>query len=205
MPKFPTKQADILALVELMIAGYTAHPADFPSIIGAGSLLPKRRQYLNAKNDWTQAHAAAKLATEAKNTSLGWLKEIMKSCLKKSQIDTAANQEKLALIGWGPKPPPQSADAPTQPRNLRAVTQGQGSLSLAWERPSDGGAVRNYVIERRQQSAGGEFNEWFVVSTSLSHKINLSEQPRGGQLEYRVKAVNTGGESPPSNTVAVVL
>jgi len=30
-------------------------------------------------------------------------------------------------------------------------------------------------------------------------------QPRGQQFEYRIKAVNTGGESPPGNTVAVVL
>ena len=29
--------------------------------------------------------------------------------------------------------------------------------------------------------------------------------PRGPQLEYRVKAVNVGGESIPSNTVAIVL
>ena len=33
----------------------------------------------------------------------------------------------------------------------------------------------------------------------------LTNQPRGPQLEYRVKAVNVGGESIPSNTVAVVL
>jgi len=30
-------------------------------------------------------------------------------------------------------------------------------------------------------------------------------QPRGVPLEYRVKAINTGGESVPSNPVAVVL
>ena len=147
----------------------------------------------------------AQVATEQKDAKLTVLTEKMKAELKKSQVDVTNDQQKLALIGWGPKPPPQPADPAGQPSNLRAVTQGQGALSLAWERPSDGGPVRNYIIERRQQSAGGEIGEWFVVSTSLSHEINLSEQPRGVQLEYSVRAVNTGGESNPSNTEMVVL
>jgi len=43
------------------------------------------------------------------------------------------------------------------------------------------------------------------VATSLNNEINLTGQLKGLQLEYRVKAVNTGGESNFSNTAAIVL
>ena len=68
-----------------------------------------------------------------------------------------------------------------------------------------GGAVRTYVIERRDQAESGEFGDWSQVSIALQSESIIMGQPRGSQLEYRVKAINTGGESPPSNTVAVVL
>jgi len=193
-----------MALADTMKAGYTAHFYDFPSVVK-----PALNHAINAcktaRDARSEAAAAAQLATESKDNALQSLLSLMKSCLKKSQVDVANDPQKLSLIGWGPKLSPQPADAAGQPCNLRAVTQGQGTLLLAWERPSGGGPVRNYIIERRQQSAGGEIGEWFVVSTSLSHEINLTEQPRGIQLEYRIKAVNTGGESPPSNTISAVL
>jgi len=50
---------------------------------------------------------------------------------------------------------------------------------------------------------GGD--EWRQVAISLETRGSLKRQPRGVQLEYRVKAINKSGESPPSNTVAVVL
>ncbi len=46
---------------------------------------------------------------------------------------------------------------------------------------------------------------WPQAGIALESESTIMKQPRGPQLEYRVKAMNTGGESPPSNTVAVVL
>jgi len=43
------------------------------------------------------------------------------------------------------------------------------------------------------------------VGIAMESETSLTNQPRGPQLEYRVKAVNVGGESIPSNTVAIVL
>jgi len=43
------------------------------------------------------------------------------------------------------------------------------------------------------------------VSTALTNEIELTGQPRNIQLEYQIKAINTGGESPPSNTICAVL
>ena len=66
--------------------------------------------------------------------------------------------------------------------------------------------MRTYIIERRQQpEGGGEFGKWQQAGIALESEATIMNQPRGVQLEYRVKAINTGGESTPSNTVAVVL
>lgn len=204
MPKFPTRQTDIKALAIAMAFGAWDHRDDFPSIdvfeiAGAINL------YVSARDAQNQAAAAAKLATEAKNISLKILIESMRKCLKKSEVDTAANPEKLALIGWGTKANRQQAELPGQPSNLQTVSQGKGFVQLKWDRPTGGGALRNYIIEGRQQDQSGDFGPWHLAATTYQTENNLSDQPQGVQLEYRVKAINTGGESLPSNSVALVL
>ena len=208
MPKFPKREADILALCEAMIAGYAAHPADFPSRTPGPLLTARRGQYVAAKNTQTGALAAAQVATEQKDAKLAALVELMKAELKKSEVDVGDDSEKLEYIGWGPKAPPSPADPPGQPRNLVALNQGPSSVTLDWKPPAhgSGGPVRTYVIEQRQQpQGGGDFSNWQPVGTSLETEASLTGQPRGIQLEYRAKAINTGGESVPSNNVAVVL
>ncbi len=207
MPKFPKREADILALVQAMIGGYAAHMADFPSSIIV-ALLVSRGGYFTAKDAQTDALAAARVATDEKDTSLAALVEKMKAELKKSEVDVGTDSEKLEYIGWGPKAPPSPADPPGQPRNLDAVVQGAGTVLLDWKAPArgSGGTVRTYVIERRDQpEGGGEFGDWAQAGIALESEAMLMNQPRGPQLEYRVKAINTGGESVPSNSVAVVL
>ena len=130
----------------------------------------------------------------------------MKNDLKVSEVDTVDDPAKLAEIGWGPRQQPQPIEAPGQPTNLHPTAEGPGDIWLEWDKPATGGIVRNYVIERRQQpQGGGNFGLWEVVGTSLNNQINMQEQPRGIQMEYRVKAVNITDESTPSNTSAVVL
>ncbi len=207
MPKFPSKEVDILALVKQMLAGYQSHGADFPSVIWL-LLAPKYIIYANARKGQKEAHSQLQLATDAKNTSLDTLRELMKSCLKKSAVDVAGNPDKLQYIGWGPKAPPLPADPPGQPRNLEALNQGPSSVTLDWKSPAhgSGGAVRTYVIEQRNQPQGdGDFSNWQPVGTALETEATLTGQQRGIQLEYRIKAINIGGESVPSNSVAVVL
>jgi len=124
-----------------------------------------------------------------------------------SQIDTADNPENLEFIGWGPRATAQSIEAPGQRLSLKSIDEGAGTLLIEWKRPArgSGGRVGTYIIERRQlmQDDGGD--EWRQAAISLETKASLKDQPRGVQLEYRVRAVNKGGQSEPSNTVAVVL
>ncbi len=207
MPRFPKRQADIEALALAMGFGYWNHAADFPSSDFPG-LSAASSTYSTARDSQTDALAAAQIATDEKDGKLAALIEKMKDELKKSEVDVGADSEKLEYIGWGPKAPPSPADPPGQPRNLDAVMQGAGTVLLDWKAPArgSGGTVRTYVIERRDQpEGGGEFGNWSQAGIALESETTLMNQPRGPQLEYRVKAINTGGESPPSNTVAVVL
>jgi hypothetical protein len=207
MPNFPRKEADVVALANAMVAGYGAHALDFPSSDAVG-LTTALTDYNTTKTAQTDALAVAQVATESKDLKLDDLEDLMRDELKKSEVDVGSDSEKLEYIGWGPKAPPTPADPPGQPRNLDPVVQGPGTLFLDWKPPvrGSGGAVRTYVIERREQPAGGgAFGSWAQVGIALETETTLTDQPRGPQLEYRVKAVNAGGESVPSNTAAVVL
>ncbi len=209
MPNFPKTEAEVVALVEAMVAGYTAHPADFPSIDPLTDLVALQAAldgYQTDKQGQIDARAQAQLATVTKGTKLDDLTELMKNDLKLSEVDVADDPEKLTQIGWGPRQDPQPVEAPGQPTNLHPVAEGQGILWLAWDRTETGGPIRNYIVERREQPVGGgEFGVWAIMGTALNNEINLTDQPRGIQMEYRVKAANIGGESFPSNTAPVVL
>jgi hypothetical protein len=205
MPTFPTKEAEVVALAEAMIAGYTAHAAEFPSVTVL-DLQTALSGYQTDKSGQDDARAQAKIATETKEATLEDLVELMKNDLKLSEVDVTDDPEKLALIGWGPRQQPQPVPPPGQPENFVPTVEGPGDVWLKWDNPSNGGTVRNYIIERRDEPAGGgDFGPWEVVETSLSKEVHLLEQPRGIQMEYRVIAANVSGESLPSNTAAVVL
>lgn len=211
MPVFPKSELEVAALADLMIAGYTAHAADFPSIDPLVELVALQAAidgYQADKQAQADAKGQAQIATETKSDALGTLEEIMRNDLKLSEVDTVDDPEKLTLIGWGPKVAPQPVAAPGQPTNLHPEAEGPGNIWLKWDSPETGtgGMVRNYIVQRREQPVGGgEFGPWSIEGTSLNNEINLLDQTRGIQLEYRIKAANTGGESTPSNTAAVVL
>ena len=204
MPEFPTKEDDISALAKAMMYGFQNHGDEFPSVSGPGMYF-SYNDYISAREACIDAKAAAKLAVEEKNYRLGKLTTIMKKRLKKSQVDVSNDPEKLSYIGWAPRAINQPVEVPTQPSNLAVTGFGQGGLSLAWERPNGSSIVRNYIIERRQQREDEEFGQWIPAGTSYQGSVELKKQPRGIQLEYCVKAVNTSGESLPSNTAPVVL
>ena len=82
--------------------------------------------------------------------------------------------------------------------------QGESSVTLAWEEPSDGDEAVCYRLEYR--TLGGEIvSGWRIAGTTVHLELTLTEQERGKTLEYRLIAINKAGDSLPSNTVMVVL
>jgi hypothetical protein len=49
------------------------------------------------------------------------------------------------------------------------------------------------------------FGPWVHIVSAINNEIALKNEPTGSRLEYRVRGVNKGGQSPPRNTVCVVL
>jgi len=211
MPRYPTQQARIIALAEAMIGGFTEHAAMFPNS-DVALLQGLRDAYNTTAAARTEAIAAAQLATESKQQALAALQAEMKRQLKQSQVDTCDDPEKLSFIGWGPRREAEPAELPGQPMSLKSINEGAGTLEIDWKRPTrgSGGKVQTYIIERRElvpdeSEKGAAFSEWSHAAISLETKAVLKDQPRGVQLEYRVKAINKAGQSRPSNTIAVVL
>ena len=206
MATFPTNEADISVLWNNMRLGYIANPTVFPHADVPG-LEAVGQEYGNAVIFQRCLLADEKIAAEAKAAAWQALVEEMTDQLRQSEVDTASDPVKLALIGWGPHAEAKATQKPGQVRTLEATYEGPGMVELDWKPPlaSKGGPVRTYLILRRMESSGGIMGEWDQVGISLSNQITLSNQMRFRQLEYRVAAVNGAGVGVPSNTVAVVL
>ncbi len=207
MPQFPRKETDVIVLADAMIAGYTANPTIFPSadIVAMNAAMDA---LTIARHDQQEKMSLAQQATEAKELKLDDLETLMGNQLKLSEVDCAADPTKLTLIGWGPKQGPSASSPPGQPRTLEATLQGPTTVFLDWKPPArgTGGAVRSYIVQRRDQPAGGgEPGPWKQIATALESEITVVDQPRGVQMEYQIIAINTGGQSMPSNIAAVVL
>ena len=204
MPNFPQAEADVFSLSLSISSGLAAHAADFPSV----DPLPLQTAVSNysvARSGQTDAKSQSQLATENKQDALETLVAEMKKALKLAEVDTTAEPERLSELGWGPKAPPTPTVAPGQPMNLNPTWQGAGSVSFQWDKPADGGSVRNYILQRRDAAESGEFGNWQLIDLFYDSLITIDNQPRGIDLEYRVIAANAAGQSLPSNTATVVL
>jgi len=205
MANFPKKENDIYSLAGEMAAGLAEHAADFPSVVPT-ELTAALSTYNTAKNAQVNTQSQAQLAILTKQESLDSLVTTMKTVLKQAELDVADEPEKLTEIGWAPKKPPTPIPAPGQVDDFHAVFEGPGNVLFRWKSPAGGGAVRSYLIQRRTQpTPGEEFGVWQQVGVSFTSDYELTDQPRGVQMEYRVIASNITGESMPSNIAAVVL
>ena len=208
MARFPSKEADVLVLVQEMQTGLTANAAIYPSppVVPSApppipSLMLMTSEYTTARDAATAAAAAAEQATTDKDEALQALVDGMKADLRYAENTVDFDDDKLKLIGWGGRKAKTSLEVPGQARTLEAPRQGEGWIFLDWKAPSDGGKVAAYKITRRQRPSG----PWTDAGMAIESEITLSDQARGEELEYRVLAVNKAGEGEASNTVMAVL
>jgi hypothetical protein len=207
MPVLPRKDIDVIELCETMLAGYAAHAADFPSVTPetVAFLQDTLDGYKAVRSEYGDAKSQMRLKTLTKGEELDNLTKAMKSCLKKSEGDCTALPERLYQIGWGPRSAPQPVAPPYAPANLRSTAEGPGDIWMEWKIVARS-FVESWIIERRDQVApGGEMGEWKVIGTSQKTSVHLISQPRGVQMEYRVRAYNNAGTSEPSAILPVVL
>lgn len=201
MARFPTRETEIKALAQKMIAGLEGN-ADFPDPPVSPAELQNLLNTFTAQEDEQVAtQAAAQQATETKQGGLDAMTAALKKNLHYCEDTSSSNDAKLAAIGWSGKAEPTPLQAPGQPRSLEIAKQGAGWLVLDWKKSADGGKAAFFRVERRKLPGG----EWAMASTSLEFEITLNDQEHGKEWEYRVIAVNKAGESVPSNSVAAVL
>ena len=202
MARFPSKEAEVIALAQAMAAGLSANAGIYtaPPVLPA-ALTAFVSDYTASKNAAIAAVAAAEAAIAGKDDALATLVEAMKSDLRYAENTVNFDDDKLKLIGWAGRSSGTALQIPGQSRLLEAPKQGEGWVFLDWKAPADGGAPAAYRVMRRKRPAG----LWEEVATAVATEATLVEQPRGEELEYRVVAVNKAGDGEPSNTVMAVL
>ena len=209
MPTFPISEANVLELAQELQAGLSGASVYFPAPpIPPANLSTLIDNCLSAKNSMVEAQGTAKTATTAKDDAVQVLIDAMKSDLRYAEYEVDGDDDKLTLLGWGGKKPPEPIVEPGQPPNFISVDEGAGTIGLTWDVPvtGSGGTVTSYSIERRDQPlGGGEPGTWEQTGISFTTETTLTDQPRGIQLEYRVFGINKAGTSIASNIVAAVL
>ncbi len=93
--------------------------------------------------------------------------------------------------------PTNSADLPSEPRNLTAYTD-INHIYLDWEPPlDDGGIPLTYYVIYRNTTTGGFTYHDHVGATQQDYSDNTTVN--GVEYTYYVTAMNDAGEGPPSN------
>ena len=216
MPRFPTTQADIVTLANLMIYGFMHNTAVYPSPPQNPMVINMRLgTFKAARDDAIAASAAAEQAVADKDAALAALIEAMKTDLRYAENTVSNDDAKLNLIGWGAKASPTALLPPGQPLELIATEQGEGTITLQWQSPiasPASGKVQAYKVVRQtfaleEGDEEGDADDGTVadVATAVDTTAELIDQPLRKKLQYTIIAINKAGMGMPSNTVEVVL
>ena len=127
----------------------------------------------------------------AANASLNWNKP---AGLSWSSGDTVA--VKLTA--------PASTSKPAKPTGLTA-TAGNGQVSLSWTSPNDA-TITKYQVQRR---TGTTWGNWADIPNSAPGEANatsytVTNLSNGTAYRFRIRAVNSAGNSPQSNATPAV-
>jgi fibronectin type III domain protein len=205
MARFPRTEPEVVTLAQEMVSGLEDNGVPNPYFptppIASAGLTTLLDDYTAARNGLMAKSAVAEQATVEKDDKLTVLVDGMKSDLRYAENAVDYDDEKLKSIGWAGRKTRSPLTAPGQSRLLEARVQGEGDLTLDWRSPIDGGKPNAYRVMRRQRPEG----PWSDVATAVTCEVELTDQPRGVEFEYRIVAVNKAGEGEPSNTVVVVL
>ncbi|MCD9186908.1 MAG: fibronectin type III domain-containing protein [Pyrinomonadaceae bacterium] len=199
--RFPKTEPEIIALAQQIENGLNTNANLADSPVDKAVFASKLAGYLAKRNEILTLSAELGTKHIEKDDLQEDLTESMQRVIGYLESKTNNDPEQLATIGWIVDAVSGAKQPPGQPRALEIVRQTDGSIFLDWKNPTDGGRVASYRVERRERPAGA----WETVSATNLTELLLINQPRGKELEYRIVAFNSNGDSTPSNTVAAVL
>nr|VFK39069.1 MAG: Fibronectin type III domain-containing protein [Candidatus Kentron sp. SD]VFK43966.1 MAG: Fibronectin type III domain-containing protein [Candidatus Kentron sp. SD]VFK78915.1 MAG: Fibronectin type III domain-containing protein [Candidatus Kentron sp. SD] len=200
--KFPDVEAKILDLGQEMSAGFAANTEIYPAPpVSVDDLNAAIAAYEDVRDELVAAQAKVKLIVEKKKKVVDTLVHDMKSNLRYAENTADHDDGKLKLIGWSGRHKAMHLTPPGQARDLVSPDRGDGWIALEWKKPTDGGKVASYKIQRRE----GDAETWIDAGVALELHATVSGQPVGKRLAFRVVAINKAGEGKPSNSVLAVL
>ncbi len=199
MAQFPRNEAEVKVLAQNIVTGLTDNAAVYPAPpVTPVALQAVLDSLITLGDQAVAARAAAEQATVTKDAGLEELTDAMRAVLRYAEDTVDYNDAQLSLLGWGGIAAPTALEVPGQARSLEVPRQGEGWVFLDWKKPSDGGAVASYKVERRERPAG----DWTLLSLAYESEIMLTGQDRTTEWEYRIVASNKAGDGQPSNTAS---
>jgi len=202
MAQFPNTEAEVAQLARTMIGGFKSQTDELPSPpVTPNQLEASLEAYRSSRNRAKETSAAARRATADKREALKKLVADMKTNLRYAENTCGSDHATLKTLGWGVRRPKKPMEGPGQAESLRIVKEGAGWIELKWKKPSNGGEIRAYRIERCK--LGNEI--WEIAGMSTATHAKLENQERGVQWMYRVIAVNAVGDGQESAIAEAVL
>lgn len=160
MPRFPKKEADIVALAERLWRGLWSNRPIYPQpTIHPIFLRWKAIMYLNDRNNLLTAKATVEQAIAEKDEALENLIDALKADIRYAENTVNYDDAKLKLLGWAGKKTATVLTPPGQARLLEAPKQGKGWLFLDWKAPVDGGKPAAIAAQAAAEEATGSKDE----------------------------------------------
>ncbi len=107
MARFPVSEANITALAESMIRGFTAHSEIYPTpIVPPNEMETILGEFKNSQQELSTARSVVEEALKKKEDMLKKLVAIMKQNLRYAEAVTQLSSEKLKLLGWAGRSAP---------------------------------------------------------------------------------------------------
>ncbi len=110
-----------------------------------------------------------------------------------SAVNSGGESANSSQLSATPQPPA----APAAPTNLNASSgPRKGGVTLKWTQSTTPGVTKNYIYRR---TSAGSYSSTPTVKINAATSYVDSKLSSGSNYCYRVTAVSSGGESPPSS------
>lgn len=146
---------------------------------------------------WIAAKAAADNAKGVKDTQRATSRAVISKWAKVFRANQAVPDALLSQLMLAPHKPTGSKTPPTQPTDLVANSDGNGNITLRWNRNGNIQGTQ-FIIEYK--AAAGD--AWAVLSSTSRASFQTTWSP-GQYVSYRVIAKRNGQSSAPSTPVVL--